>query len=322
MAERIVLLTGGSGFIGNRISLLMTQAGWKPRLLSRKEPPGHSEMEWVQGDIRDPVACDRAIVGAEAVIHAAGEKNQKDDMHAVNVEGTSNLLKAALKNDVKRFVHISSVGVIGAHPLQKRVLDENVTCRPNNEYEKSKWLAEEKVKEASAMGLKSVIVRPTNVFGDRDPSKGLLSLAQSIRDGRFAFLGGRDSTCNFIFVEDVARAVLAMVEHDGNVEGVYHVSDPCSLGEFVDAMADELCVGRPTINVPDVCSQSLRMLLRFSYHLPFVSQLPIFSRLIALNNQAVFISARLQSERGFNNPVGWRQGVKRLVQWYRGQGEL
>jgi len=243
-------------------------------------------------------------------------------MHAVNVEGTGNLLNAAMNNKVELFIHISSVGVMGANPLQKRVWDENGKCTPNNDYEWSKWRAEEKVLAASASGLKSVILRPTNIFGDRDPSKGLLSLIKKVRSGSFAFLGGRNGVCNFVFVEDVAHAVAAIAKNRSISGGVYNVADPCSLGEFVDAVAAALSVGRPRISMPEILADSLRRAIAYLYGLSCFRQADIMSRLISLNNQGKFISEKIYREIGFKNPVGWREGVKRLVHWYRVQGEL
>ncbi len=323
MPERIALLTGGTGFLGSRISITMNREGWLVRHLSRNEPAGHvMAAEWIQGDIRDPEACNRAANGAALIIHAAGEKKHDDLMHAVNVEGTCNLLNAALENKVELFIHISSVGVIGADPLRKMVWDENSPCAPNNDYEWSKWRAEEKVRDASAFGLKSVILRPTNIFGDRDPSKGLLSLIKKVRSGGFVFLGGRNSICNFVFVEDVAHAVLTITKNRGISEGVYNVADPCTLGEFADAVADALRVRRPSISMPEICADSLRRAIGCLYGWSCLKQRDAISRLISLNNQTVFISEKLYRETGFQNSVGWREGVKRLVNWYRDQGDL
>ena len=323
MPERIALLTGGTGFLGSRISIIMNREGWIVRHLSRNKPADHvMAAAWIPGDIRDPEVCNRAVDGVVLIIHAAGEKAHRDLMHAVNVEGTGNLLNAAMNNKVELFIHISSVGVMGANPLQKRVWDENGKCTPNNDYEWSKWRAEEKVLAASASGLKPVILRPTNVFGDHDPSKGLLSLIKKVRSGGFAFLGGRNGVCNFVFVEDVAHAVAAIGKNRSIAGGVYNVADPCSLGEFVDAVADALSVRRPRISMPETLADSLRRAIAYLYGLSCCKQADIMSRLISMNNQAKFISEKLSREIGFQNPVGWREGVKRLVHWYRVQGEL
>ena len=300
----------------------MTREGWSLRYLSRKKPACDVDKNWIQGDIRDVDACTRAVAGADVVIHAAGEKNLINQMNAVNVEGTDNLLNASLRNNVRLFVHISSVGVIGAPPLKKRLWDENAQCNPNNTYEQSKWLAEEKVRQASSSGLQAVILRPTNVFGDQDPSKGLLNLACNIQVGRFFFLGGRDTACNFIFVEDVAQAVVRLVTHSGSLQDVYHINDPCSLGDFVNAFADMLHVRRPKLSMPRIFAEAIRSSLIYASHVQYVSNSNMFARLISLNNCARFDSKRLRNDIGFSHPVGWRVGVSRLVSWYRAQGDL
>ncbi|MCK4821172.1 NAD-dependent epimerase/dehydratase family protein, partial [bacterium] len=274
------------------------------------------------GDLTDASACRQAMDNVNVVIHVAGEKRATSSFWPVNVQGTKNLLDAAVTDGVERFVHVSSVGVIGADPLQSKVFGEDVPCMPRNEYERSKWEAENLVKQAASEGLPVTILRPANVFGDCDPERGLLSLIRSVLNGWFIYIGGRDAICNYVYVEDVAHACLALVENPRAIGGTYHLSDACTLGEFVDVLADELGVKRPSLKVPNSIARLLRAALRGARRLPWVSHSPAFDRLISLNNQASFATFGLADELGFHCPVGWREGLVRLVEWYRCQGEL
>jgi len=318
-----VLLTGGTGFLGGRIGALLKKEGFIINHLSRGRPAEiMTSDQWISGDIRDPEACNRAAKGTCVAIHAAGEKVHEGIMYAVNVEGTNNLLHASLRNKVGLFIYISSVGVIGAPPLKKKKWDEDAECRPSNTYEYSKWQGEQKVREASVRGLTTVILRPTNVFGDRDSSKGLLSLLRNVRDGRFIFIGGRNCACNFIFVDDVAHAVLSVIKSAKAPFTIRHVADPCKIGEFVDAIADNLGVKRPRLVMPYLFAELMRTVLCPLSRLSSVSRSAIYSRWTTLNNQAIFISKLLNDQSDFAHTVGWHQGVKRLVHWYRCRGEL
>ena len=322
MGMSAVLLTGASGFIGCRIEPLLIEQGYSVRVLSRRPSAVSSLVECFVGDITDASACHQAVRGVDIIIHVAGVKRDPARLWPVNVQGTENLLAAAVSEGVKRFVHISSVGVIGADPLQARAFDENAPCRPQNDYERSKWEAEKLVRQAGADGLPIAILRPANVFGDRDPERGLLRLIRTVLNGWFVYLGGRDAICNYVFVEDVAHACLALAEHPSAVGRVYHLSDTCTVGEFVDALADELGVARPRVQLQDSLASLLRAALRATRHLPRLSQPSVVTRLIFLNNQASFATTRLADELGFRCPVGWRAGLERVVNWYRAQGEL
>lgn len=319
----LILLTGASGFIGTRVKSLLLERGYRLRVLSRRpDKVQASALDWCVGDLTDASACRQAMDAVQVVIHAAGAKRDAAGYWPVNVQGTENLLAAAVHEGVGRFVHISSVGVIGADPLRSRVCDEDTPCAPGNDYERSKWAAEKLVCQAGAKGVPVAVLRPANVFGDRDPARNLLTLIRTVRDGRFVYLGGRNAICNYVYVEDVAHACLALAEDPKAVGRVYHLSDAYLLGEFVDALADELSVARPTLQPPALLTPLIRTALRALRQLPGLSQSPVVTRLVSLNNQARFATTRLADELGFRCPVGWRAGVSRAVRWYRAQGEL
>jgi nucleoside-diphosphate-sugar epimerase len=320
MAPKLVLLTGASGFIGTRVQSLLLKSGYHIRILARKPDVKLSSIDCIVGDLLDTLVCQRATENVSIVIHAAGAKRDITRLWKVNVQGTENLLAAALCEGVERFVHISSVGVIGADPLNPKAFSEEVSCRPRNEYERSKWEAEKLVKHAGMKGLQVVILRPANVFGDADPEHGLLRLIGSVKNGWFVYLGGRHAICNYVFIDDVADACKILAEHPDAAGHIYNLSDDCTLGEFVDVIADELGVARPRFQIPDSMSILMRTGLRILQGYSSVSKFLIISRLISLNNQVKFITNRLADELGFRCPVGWRQGLSRIVRWYRSQG--
>jgi len=322
MSVKLVLLTGASGFIGTRLQRLLLNSGYHVRILTRKPDWKLPSVDCFVGDLTDALACRRAMENVNIVIHAAGEKRDASRFSIVNVQGTGNLLVAAVYERVERFVHISSVGVVGADPLKSKVFSEDISCKPRNEYERSKWEAEKLVRRAATKGLQAAILRPANVFGDGDPEQGLLRLIRSVKNGRFVYLGGRFAICNYVFVDDVAEACVTLAEHPTAVGHTYNLSDDCTLGEFVDTLADELEVARPRYQLPRSLSILMRTGLRALRGFPNVSKVSTIARLISLNSQARFTTTRLVDELGFNCPVGWCEGLFRVVRWYRSQGML
>lgn len=174
------LVTGGTGFIGSNIALRLIEKRWKVRILER---PGASRIlleggpfEFVSGDILEPETLLPAMKDMDVVFHAAGVvdywRQGVDRMYQVNVEGTRNVVQAALQAGVPRLVHTSSTAAMGIHP--NVIVDESYTFNVKPErfvYGHSKFQAEEIVYQAIKDGLPAVIVNPTTVIGPRDIRK-------------------------------------------------------------------------------------------------------------------------------------------------------
>lgn len=178
MAKALVI--GGTGFIGSNIALRLVERRWQVRVLER---PGTSRIlleggpfEFVTGDVLEPESLPPAIKGVDVVFNAAGVvdywRQGKDRMYQVNVDGTRNVLEAALQTGVEKVVHTSSTAAMGIHPDE--VVDETYTFNVKPErfvYGHSKYLAEEIAFEYFHKGLLVVIVNPTTVIGPRDIRK-------------------------------------------------------------------------------------------------------------------------------------------------------
>jgi dihydroflavonol-4-reductase len=174
------LVTGGTGFVGSNIALRLIEHGWEVRILERPEASHilleDGPFEYVTGDVLIPETLPPAMPGVDVVFHAAGVvdywRQGVERMYQVNVEGTHNVMEAALKVRVNRVVHTSSTAAMGIHP--NTMVDETFTFNVKPErfvYGHSKHLAEEIVLDAVRKGLPAVIVNPTTVIGPRDIRK-------------------------------------------------------------------------------------------------------------------------------------------------------
>src|SRR5574342_1433570 len=174
------LVTGGTGFVGSNIALRLAERHWEVRILER---PGASRelleggpFEFVTGDVLQPESLLPAMQGIDVVFHAAGVvdywRQGVERMYQVNVEGTRNVMEAALRSGIERVVHTSSTAAMGIHP--NILVDETFSFNVKPErfvYGHSKYLAEEIVFESIRRGLPAVIVNPTTVIGPRDVRK-------------------------------------------------------------------------------------------------------------------------------------------------------
>ncbi|MCA9678614.1 MAG: SDR family oxidoreductase, partial [Myxococcales bacterium] len=172
------LVTGGTGFIGSAVVRRLLARGREVRCLVEPGAPRGNldglDVELVPGDILDAAAVARATAGCDAVYHLAAIYSlwlpDERLIYDVNVEGTKNVLFAALRAGVRRVVHTSSIAAIGVAP-DGGLLDEQAPYEywnQANAYMRSKYLSDLDARRLAGEGLPVVIVCPAFPFGERD----------------------------------------------------------------------------------------------------------------------------------------------------------
>lgn len=213
-----MFVTGATGFIGAHFVERALAEGYDVIGLYRSDGPKHrTSIEQLRahgaslrrGDILQPESFAGALAGVDCVCHfaAAFRESGADEAYfdRMNVEGTTNVLKAAVAAGVKRFVHCGTAGIYGQRVAG--TIDETTPIKPWNSYERSKLAADEQVREiASAANMEYVILRPTAVYGPRD--ERLLKLFRSVAKGRFPLFGRGEGRRHMIYVTDLADAFL------------------------------------------------------------------------------------------------------------------
>jgi nucleoside-diphosphate-sugar epimerase len=167
----------------------------------------------------------------------------------VNVGGTLLLLEAALQADVKRFVHCSSVGVIG--DVERPPADESTECHPTNIYEQTKLDGERAALDfARRTGFPVVVMRPAWVYGPRCPRTA--KLTRAISKGRFFYFGNGHNMRHPVYISDAIRGLELCAETDNiNAEVFIIAGDaPVQVAELVDAISRQLGVRSPRLHLP------------------------------------------------------------------------
>jgi nucleoside-diphosphate-sugar epimerase len=220
----MIFITGGTGFIGAYIIKNLIEKGFPVRALRRScNTPFFipqavvNQVEWVEGEVLDIVSLNDAMQGADAVIHAAaivsfGKKNRQQ-MYQVNIEGTANVVNAALENRVKRFVQVSSVAALGRTTHQTLVSEEKKweENKNNSHYAVSKYKSELEIFRGFAEGLEGVIINPGTVLGFGDWHRSSCGIFKSIYKEFPWYTNGING---FTGVEDVAEAAVQLLFSD------------------------------------------------------------------------------------------------------------
>ncbi len=221
-----VLVTGGAGFIGSYLVGLLDRALGQVRVLDNfstgkrtniEENLCSTDVEIMEGDIRDPETCRRACEGMDIVFHLAayvsvpGSMEHPELNNAINIDGTRNIFEAATAAGVRRIVYASSAAVYGDDPESLKIV--SAERRYTSPYGASKGACEDLAAEYAARYPDLVIVglRYFNVYGPRqDPSSPYSGVISRFMDAVFksqpvTIFGDGTQTRDFIYVGDVAQ---------------------------------------------------------------------------------------------------------------------
>lgn len=213
-ASSEIALTGATGFIGTKLLLLLTEAGWRVRALYRPKkgyiPPELPGVEWFAGDLKNEDMLNTLVKGTHAVIHCAGAVRgaSQDDFDQVNEDGALQVALAAAKQpQIPRFLLISSLAA----------------REPElSHYSGSKWRGECAVKN-TLNNLRWTIIRPPAVYGPGDQE--LLPLFRSISNGFAPTPSGSNGRFSMIYVEDLVMAIVHWLKADAGYGQTFELDD-------------------------------------------------------------------------------------------------
>ncbi len=218
-----ILVTGATGYVGHNLALTLARQGKIVHILVRNPQsafiPDHSNINVFTGDITKNETIRLAMQGCEQVFHTAAlvklYARNSSDFYDINVEGTRNVLEAALQTGVKKFVFTSTCGVFGPSlhvPISET--DPRITSF-DNDYDLTKYSAEKLVSEYAKKNLHTVIVNASKVFGP-----GIETHPISINSTLKRFMEGKPVFCpspshyisNFVFIDDLVRGHILAIE--------------------------------------------------------------------------------------------------------------
>ena len=325
------LLTGATGFVGSAVARALIGAGFPVRALVRPGSPrfhlGDLDLEFIEGDLRDAASVSRAVKGARYAFHVAADyrlwARDPHEIFAANVDGTRNIMQAALRAGVERVVHTSSVATLGLRPDGTAADESNPLSEAQGigAYKRSKIAAERLVEAMIAReGLPAVIVNPSTPVGPRDvkptPTGRIIVEAACGRIPGFV-----DTGLNLVHVDDVAAGHLAALEH--GVVGERYILGGANV-TFADMLADIAhLVGRkpPRLRIPRAAvmpiAYAAEALARFTGREPFAT----VDGVRMAKHRMFFTAAKAERDLGHRSRP-YMAGLEDAIHWFRENGYL
>jgi dihydroflavonol-4-reductase len=322
----MILVTGASGFLGSAIVRHLLQAGRQVRVLVRPTSPRINlaglPVETMEGDLRDTTSLSRAMAGIQFVFHVAADyrlwaRNPQDIVHS-NVEGTRNLMSAALRAGVERIVYTSSVATLKSR-LDGGASDETFRLDPQaavGAYKYSKVVAERVVDAMVAEhNLPAVMVNPSTPIGPRDvrptPTGRIIVEAAAGRMPAYV-----DTGLNLVHVDDVAAGHLAALEKGRCGERYILGGENVLLGDMLREIARQVGRPPPRLRLPRrlifPIAYAAEAIAYFSGREPFVTT----TGLRLAKDRMFFTSAKAERELGYQaRPYG--EAIADAIAWFR-----
>ncbi len=256
MSGGVILLTGGTGFLGSYIIKELVEKNYSVRAIRRNNKipqwiPRHllDKVEWVEGDILDVVSLEEAMEGVDTVIHSAAvvslHSGDKKRMLQVNVDGTANVVNIALEKNVRRLVHISSVAALGRKADGGSVNEEKKweESKVNTDYAISKYKAELHVWRGMGEGLSGVILNPSTILGYGDWHSSSCAIFKQVYDGFKWYTTGLNG---FTDVQDVAKAAVWLMQSVITEQRYIVNNDNWPFKKLQECIADNFNKPRPS----------------------------------------------------------------------------
>jgi len=249
-----ILVTGSTSLLGRTIVDQMVERGDNVSVLQRRES-GLDVLEHL-GDIADANAVSHALSNVDAVVHVAGLASALgswEQFEATNVVGTRNVIDAALREGVSRFVHISSPSV--AYSGDSLIGAEAGSADPENakgHYATSKAIAERIALDADSPDMSVVAVRPHLIWGPGD-TQLVGRIVDRARTGRLAIVGTGTALVDTTYIDNAAAAVIAALDRAPGLGGRAYVvtnGQPRPVGELINRIVMAADLEPPRLKVP------------------------------------------------------------------------
>jgi nucleoside-diphosphate-sugar epimerase len=316
LEQQKVLVTGGAGFLGINLIRYLMAKGYALASLDIEEfdYPERSRIEAIKGDIRDKAMLNQAMEDVDFVVHTAAALPlySPEDIYTTDVEGTRNVLEAALIHGVERVVHISSTAVYGIpdhHPLYETDRLEGV-----GPYGQAKIQAEMLCLEYRAKGIVVPVIRPKSFVGPERLGVFALLYDWAFTGHNFPMIGSGKNRYQLLDVEDLCEAIyLTLTLPEEKVNDTFNIgaAEFTTMTEDYQAVLDYAGHGKKVVGFPAAPAiWSLRLLdtLKLS---------PLYKWVYETASKDSFVSIeKAERQLGFRPKYSNKDALLKNFRWY------
>lgn len=333
--NKTVLVTGGSGFIGSNLVKRLLEEANTVRVLVRPNSENVyrlSEMnvEIAEGDVTEPESLNNAMQGVTQVFHTAGVMNNDwDSTHFTNVDGTRNVLDAALQNNIERLLYLSDIEVYDVANARKGSLitEEWPLQSDQNQmgpYIHSRIEAEKLVTSAfTENGLKTTIVRASMVIGPMGRQLFFPQLGYQYKDKLFLMLRSGSNMLPLIYVENIADAMVRVIQEDKAIGQIYNlVDDPeITVKDYINKYIDYTGSRARAISIPYFLPYVATALYEIAASLGVVKKSSTSkSRFKWKHAPVIFDNTKAKNDLGLTPRVTLQKGMENTFESHMAQG--
>jgi dihydroflavonol-4-reductase len=324
------LVTGATGFVGAAVARALIREGWEVVALARKASDRRNvqdlKLQVVEGDLVNRPSLDRALSGCQALFHVAADYRlgafDPQQLYQTNVEGTRNILEASTQAGLTRVVYTSSVATVGIPADGSPGNEETPVGLADmiGHYKRSKFLAEQLVRQAAQAGAPVVIVNPSTPIGPGDvkptPTGQIVLDAAAGRTPAYV-----DTGLNIVHVDDVAAGHLLAYHHGRPGERYILGGEDMTLREILFEIAKIVGRNPPRVRLPTAVVMPIAYIAE---GIARITRRPgrVTVEAVRMSRKRMFFSSeKARRELGYQwRPPG--QALREAIDWFRQQGGL
>ncbi len=325
------LVTGASGFLGSHVVAALAERGEMVRALVRPSSKVDQlkgvGVELAYGDLNDSRSLETAAQGIDRIYHCAalvGDWGKKEAFYSANVTGVGNLLEAAVKARVSKFIHVSTTDVYG-HP--------DYPAEETAPYKLRGWYyGDTKIKGEQLVwsyyhqrGLPITVVRPASIYGPRSISL-VRDFVEQLKSGNMALVGKGEKNAGLAYVANVVDLLLLTADNGTSVGQAYNATDGSDITwrQYIDRLAQISGTASPRLMIPYRLAYLAGWTMEKVFFTLQKKTRPLVTRMIVelLGTNQGFPNDKARTQLGYEPKVSFDEGMHQVDLWLRQTGSI
>ncbi|PEJ59537.1 3-beta hydroxysteroid dehydrogenase [Bacillus sp. AFS002410] len=328
-----VFISGATGFLGKHTTKRLSEMGYSVIAYGRNEEAAKffvnmSNVTFIKGDLNNSVLLNENIKNVDYVIHCAALAapfGDYSEFEKTNVEGTKNIVNAALLANLKKFVNISTPSVYFTNESRKNVKESGpLPTKHSNYYAKTKHLADLIIEDAIEKGLPAISLRPRQIFGPFDHTI-FGRFIQINEDGGIPLVHSGQVLMDFTYIDNVVDMIIACMKADHALNGEYYNITNDQPIYLIDVLKQLFLALNKELNTKNISPKLLSFIATSSELIAKITKKPPkVSNHIAnfLTYDYTLNIEKIKNDLNYEPKVSINEGIERYADWYLTSNEL